>query len=99
MIAAVAFALLALVPQASPASGITGIVRDSSGTPLAGATVLVRSASGGEERTTAGTDGRFTANVATSGDVTIIVRLEGFAEHRQTLRSEAPRQALEVTLS
>lgn len=99
MIAAVAFALLALVPQASRASGITGTVRDSSSTPLAGATVIVRSASGGEERTTTGTDGRFTANLATSGDVTIIVRLEGFAEHRQTLRSEAPHQALEVTLS
>jgi outer membrane receptor protein involved in Fe transport len=100
MIAAIAFALLALAPQvAATPSTVTGIVRDSAGTPLAGATVLVRTASGGEERTTSGQDGRFGANVATTGDLVIIVRAEGFAEHRQTIQSEAPRQGLEVTLS
>jgi outer membrane receptor protein involved in Fe transport len=99
MIASLGFALLALALQASPASSISGIVRDSSGAPLAGATVLVRTISGAEERTTSGPDGRFGARVATSGDLVVIVRAEGFAEHRQTIGSEAPRQGLDVTLS
>ena len=100
MIASLAFVLLALTPQAAATSpAITGTVRDSSGTPLAGAAVLVRTASGGEERTTSGPDGRFGASVATSGDLVLIVRAEGFAEHRQTIQSEAPRQGLDVTLA
>jgi outer membrane receptor protein involved in Fe transport len=99
MIASVAFALLALGLQASGASSVSGTVRDASGAPLSGATVLVRSASGGEERTTSGPDGRFGATVATVGDLVVIVRAEGFGEHRQTIASEAPRQGLEVTLS
>lgn len=99
MIASFAVALLALGLQSSPASVITGIVRDSAGTPLAGATVLVRTISGGEERTTTAPDGRFGVTLATGADLLVIVRAEGFAEHRQTIRSEAPRQGLEVTLS
>ncbi|MGB2713561.1 MAG: TonB-dependent receptor [Vicinamibacterales bacterium] len=99
MIASFAVAFLALALQSSPGSVITGIVRDSSGTPLAGATVLIRTISGGEERTTTGPDGRFGATVATGADLMVIVRAEGFAEHRQTIRSEATGQGLEVTLS
>ena len=79
MIASFAVALLALGLQSSPASVISGIVRDSSGTPLAGATVLVRTISGGEERTTTGPDGRFGATAATGADLIVIVRAEGFA--------------------
>lgn len=99
MIASIACALLALGLQSLPASSISGIVRDSSGAPLAGATVIVRSASGGEQRTVSEPDGRFDVAATTGGDLIVIVRGEGFAEHRQTIPSDAPRQGLEVTLS
>jgi outer membrane receptor protein involved in Fe transport len=100
MIGAIAFALIALAPQATAqSSALSGFVRDSSGTPIAGATVIVRTVAGGEERTTSGADGRFDAPIATRGDIVVVVRAEGFAEHRQTLAGEAARQGVEVTLS
>ena len=98
MIAPIAL-IFALGLQSSPASGVTGIIRDTSGSPVAGATVLVRTISGAEERTTSRPDGRFDAAISTRGDIVVIVRAEGFAEHRQTLLTDAPRQGLEVTLS
>jgi outer membrane receptor protein involved in Fe transport len=99
MIGSIAVAVITLGLQSSPPPALTGTVRDNSGAPVVGATVLVRTIAGAEERTTTGPEGRFHAPVASGGDVVVIVRAEGFAEHRQTLKSEEPRQSIEVTLS
>jgi outer membrane receptor protein involved in Fe transport len=99
MIGAIAFALIALGSQAAPpASTLSGVVLDSSGRAVGGATVIVRTAAGAEERTTSGPDGRFDAAIRSSGDIVMIVRAEGFAEHRRTLASQTPRHDVEVTL-
>ena len=90
--------LLALTVQSSSGT-VSGTVRDSSGTLVPGASVVVRTASGIEERTTTGEDGRFGAPVTTGGDLVLIVRAEGFAEHRQTLASAESRQNVDVVLS
>ena len=90
----VTFALLIVLlsaPQAegqntaTPPHSVAGIVRDPSGSVLPGASIVVRTASGAEERTTSGADGHFVARVTGSGDLLLIVRAEGFGEHRQTV--------------
>jgi outer membrane receptor protein involved in Fe transport len=97
MTAALAF-VIAFTLQ-SPVATVTGIVRDSSGTTLPGASIVVRTESGIEERTTSGEDGRFGAPVTAGGDLVLIVRVEGFAEHRQTLAAADSKQNIEVVLS
>ena len=89
----------ALQQAASAPDPVTGTVRDSSGVALPGASVVVRSASGAEERTESGPDGRFGAPVASAGDLVLIVRAEGFAEHRQSISGGPGRQNIDVVLS
>src|SRR3989442_5514871 len=61
---------------------VSGVVKDTSGAVVTGASVIVRPASGPEQRTVTGPDGRF--SVETSGtDLTVIVRAGGFAEKTQ----------------
>jgi outer membrane receptor protein involved in Fe transport len=84
--------------QRSESQPISGTVRDSSGSALPGASVVVRTAAGGEEQLTSGPDGRFSAVVPASGDVVLIVRAEGFAEQRQSIAADAPRSDLEIVL-
>jgi outer membrane receptor protein involved in Fe transport len=62
----------------SEQASITGIVVDSSGGAVPGAVVVVQTASGPEEQTVTGPDGRFTLEGA-EGDVTLVVRAGGFA--------------------
>ena len=94
-----AFACLLALTLQAPGATVTGTVRDSSGTTLHGASVVVRTASGIEERTTSREDGRFDTTVASGGDLVLIVRAEGFAEHRQTLAAGDSRQNIEIVLS
>jgi outer membrane receptor protein involved in Fe transport len=94
-----AVALLLVSMSAAQPAPLAGIVRDSSGRPVPGAAVVVRTASGGEQQTVSGPDGRFTATVSTPGDIILIVRVDGFAEQRRTIGSDARRQALEIVLS
>ncbi len=83
-ILALLFCLIAAVASAqSPA--LTGVVRDQSGGVVSGAAVLVRSTAGVERQTTTGPDGRFTLDVPSSGDTTLIVRAGGFAEFQRKL--------------
>jgi hypothetical protein len=49
--------LLALAQAVTP---LTGVVTDTNGQVIVGATVIVRSPSGGEQRTVTDDDGRFT---------------------------------------
>ncbi|PYR24599.1 MAG: hypothetical protein DMF92_22300, partial [Acidobacteria bacterium] len=71
MLVALVFSLLA---QAS----ITGVVKDTSGGAVAGASVVVRAESG-DQQTVTGPDGRFSLDKLPSGAATLIVRAGGFA--------------------
>ena len=74
------------------ATTLTGVVHDVSGAVVPGATVVVRAAGpgGGDQRTTTGPDGRFAIDISASGDVTVIVRANGFADKEQRVRAGAP---------
>jgi iron complex outermembrane receptor protein len=80
-------------------SAITGIVRDLSGTAVPGASIVLRTASGGEQQTITEPDGRFGVVVATPGEIVLIVRADGFAERREVIRAGAHTQSIEIRLS
>jgi outer membrane receptor protein involved in Fe transport len=82
-------------PESRP---VSGIVRDSSGTALPGASIIVRTPAGGEEQMTSGPDGRFNSPVHAPGDIVLIVRAEGFAEERRSIGAEASRSNIEIVL-
>ena len=64
----------------SLAAALSGVVHDSTGAVVVGASVIVRPATGPERQTRTGPDGRFTIDTVDDGDVTVIVRAGGFAE-------------------
>jgi len=77
-------ALLLSLSLAAPA--VTGVVRDSSGGAIPGATVTIQTPSGAEQQqTVTGPDGRFTFETAPSGESVIVVRAGGFGEKRMPL--------------
>jgi outer membrane receptor protein involved in Fe transport len=78
------------------ATTLTGVVHDSSGGVVSGAAVIVR-ATGSEQRTTTGPDGRFSVDVTATGDVIVTVLAGGFAESKTTV-SDLSR-AMEITLA
>src|SRR5437773_9971628 len=88
MLVALVFSLLA---QAS----ITGVVKDTSGGAVAGASVVVRAESG-DQQTVTGPDGRFSLDRVPAGSATLIVRAGGFAVNEQPLVGTGN---LEVVLS
>jgi outer membrane receptor protein involved in Fe transport len=63
---------------------VTGIVRDTTGGVVAGASVSIRSSAGTEDQTITGPDGRFMLR-ASAGEGALIVLAPGFAEHEQPL--------------
>ncbi|OFW19185.1 MAG: hypothetical protein A3H97_23720 [Acidobacteria bacterium RIFCSPLOWO2_02_FULL_65_29] len=65
------------------AAAVTGVVRDSTGGAIAGASVIVRTSAGIQEQTVTGPDGRFTLEETPEGSATLIVRAGGFAESVQ----------------
>ncbi|MFN7982093.1 MAG: TonB-dependent receptor [Vicinamibacterales bacterium] len=78
--------LLALTLALSMAlSGLTGVVKDTSGGAVPGASVTVQTVSGGEPHTVfSGPDGRFSFD-SIPADAVLVVRAGGFAEQRQTV--------------
>jgi outer membrane receptor protein involved in Fe transport len=94
-----AFALIIALGLQGNGTSVTGTVRDSSGTLLPGATVVVRTASGAEQRTVSGADGRFGAALTGAGAFVLIVRAQGFAERRLTLSTDTQLQNLDVVLT
>jgi iron complex outermembrane recepter protein len=62
------------------AAAVSGVVHDSSGAVVVGASVIVRPATGPERQSQTGPDGRFTIETP-DGEVTVIVRAGGFAEN------------------
>ena len=75
---------------------VSGVVKDTSGAVVAGASVIVRPASGPEQRTVTGPDGRFSVESSAS-DLTVIVRAGGFAEKSEHVG--ATPAALDIVLS
>ena len=89
--------LLALILSFSLADApITGVVRDSSGGAVSGASVIVRAESGAEQQAVTGPDGRFSLDKVPPGSATLIVRAGGFAVKEQPLSGAGD---LEVVLS
>jgi outer membrane receptor protein involved in Fe transport len=87
-------ALLLALTLADPA--ITGVVTDTSGGAVSGASIIVQTSSGSEQQTVTGPDGRFSVEKAPDGPATLIVRAGGFAEKRQPLTGAG---ALEIVLT
>jgi len=61
---------------------LSGVVRDSAGAVVAGASVTLRTAGSPDAQTVTGANGRFTFSPAPAGAITLIVRAPGFAEWR-----------------
>lgn len=73
--------LLALAQAVTP---LTGVVTDTNGQVIVGATVVVRAPSGGEQRTVTDDEGRFTVATPPASGV-VIVRSPGFADAQRPL--------------
>jgi len=87
-------ALLLSLSLADPA--ITGVVRDTSGGAVPGASVTIQTSGGAGQQTVTGPDGRFTIDKAPDGQATLVVRAGGFAEKRQPITAA---NEIEVVLS
>jgi outer membrane receptor protein involved in Fe transport len=88
--------------QTRPATIVTpisGVVRDGAGGVVQRATVIARLISGAERQTTTDMEGRFSILPPAAGDVTLIVRVDGFEELRREITGTAGREALEIVLS
>jgi iron complex outermembrane receptor protein len=75
---------------------VSGVVRDSTGGAVAGAVVIARTGSRAEQQTVTGPDGRFSIDLPSANDVTLIVRAGGFAEIQQQATPDA--RELEIVL-
>ena len=84
-------------PPATRAT-VTGVVRDSTGGAVAGAVVIVRTGSQGDQQTVTGPEGRFSIELQSSGEVTLIVRAGGFAESERRLTVTPAARDIEVVL-
>ena len=74
-------AVLSLLAALAPAARLPGVVHDSTGGVVSGAAVVVRAATGAEQRAVTGPDGRFTVECPASGDIT----------HRRPRRRASPK--------
>ena len=92
-------AALLLAAALASAAPITGVVRDTSGAVVPGASIMVRARSGEPQQTLAGPDGHFTVDAPgnETGELTIIVRAAGFAEKQQ--RIDATAKELNIVLT
>src|ERR1700730_11392446 len=77
-------------------AAVSGVVKDTSGGAVPGASVVVRTSAGTEEQVITGPDGRFTLDRAPDGQATLVVRAGGFAQKEQPL---ARSGEIEVVLS
>ena len=86
-------AVLLMLAQAT--TGLNGVVKDTSGGAVPGASITIQTASGADSRTViSGPDGRFAFDTIPA-DAVLIVRAGGFAELR---RSVSSGDALELVL-
>ena len=90
--------LLLILSQAAPA--VTGVVKDSNGGAVVGATVAVRTQTGAQQTTITGADGRFRIDDTPTGPATLVVRATGFAEKQQPLSGSVTGSGdLDIVLS
>jgi outer membrane receptor protein involved in Fe transport len=66
-------------------TAITGIVRDETGAIVSGASILVRTETGLQQRAVTGPDGRFSLDRGVEGQSRLVVRAVGFAEREQAI--------------
>jgi outer membrane receptor protein involved in Fe transport len=90
-------AALFLSAALAAAQSISGVVHDSTGAVVAGASVAVRTPGGQELQTLSGPDGRFTLD-APDGVLTLIVRAGGFAAKQERIEPNAGRE-LDIVLA
>ena len=81
------------------AASLSGVVHDSTGAVVVGASVIVRPASGPERQSETGPDGRFTIEAPDTGELTLIVRAGGFAEKTQKLSGGDSNTNLDIQVS
>jgi outer membrane receptor protein involved in Fe transport len=84
-----------LLSLALAQAAITGVVKDTSGGAVAGASVVVRTTAGTDQQTVTGPDGRFTLKVP-DGQATLVVKAGGFAQQEQAFSG---LEEIEVVLS
>src|SRR5262245_37043190 len=100
---ALVIALLLHAPTAGgqlpDAATVSGVVHDTNGGVIAGATVIIRSAAGGDRQALGGADGKFNLVGSDTSEVVLIVRAPGFGEKRQTIPTGAARRDLDIVLS
>ena len=81
------------------AATVTGVVTDSTGGVLSGATVVLRGVATGEERTAdTSSDGRFSIETPAAGSYLVIVRREGFSEAARTVSIAAASDTVDVAV-
>lgn len=89
-VSTILFATL-LTARSAAAATLTGVVTDTTGGVLGGATVVLRGVATGEERgVETADDGRFTLSTDTPGYL-VIVRRSGFSDAARTGSSRPPR--------
>ena len=76
---------------------VSGVVHDSSGAVVSGASITARTAEG-ERIAVSGTDGSFSVETAGTGRVTLIVRAQGFAEKTQQIEAASNGSPIAVVL-
>jgi outer membrane receptor protein involved in Fe transport len=69
---------IVLLSLALAQAAVSGIVKDTTGGAVAGATIVVKTSSGDQEQAVSGPDGRFTLKTVPPG-ATVVVRAGGFA--------------------
>ncbi len=91
-----AFLFCLVLPVAAHAQGaVSGVVKDGTGAVVAGAAIIVRTASGVEQRAVTQSNGRFELTRGVPSGATIIVLAGGFAE--KTVTADNGRE-LEIVL-
>ena len=88
-----------LIAGSASAATVTGVVSDSTGGVLGGATVVLRGVATGEERVVeTSADGRFSLETPTSGTYLVIVRRTGFSEAARTVTIESPDARVDLAV-
>ncbi len=93
--------LLATLLLAGPAAAatVTGVVSDTTGGVLGGATVVLRGVATGEERTVeTASDGKFILSTDTPGTYLVIVRRSGFSDAARTVAIENSSDTITVAV-
>jgi iron complex outermembrane receptor protein len=85
-----------LLALSMAATAVNGVVKDTSGGAVPGASVTIQTPSGGQQHTViSGPDGRFAFDTVPDGATVLVVRAGGFAEARQSISGS---EAVEVVL-